>query len=46
MVNAGKIDPEKINPHDVCYQCSKHGPDFLFGKLRIEDFIDEPHFHN
>ena len=32
------IDIETINPHDLCYQCSKHGADFLFGKLRIKDF--------
>ena len=22
------IDLETINPHELCYQCSKHGPDF------------------
>ena len=22
------IDSETINPHDLCYQCYKHGPDF------------------
>ena len=38
------IDPETINSHDLCYECSKHGPDCLFGKLRINDFNDEPHF--
>ena len=25
----GVIGPEKINPHDFCYQCYKHDPDFL-----------------
>ena len=35
-----------INPCDFCYQCSKHFPDCLFGKLRIKDFNDEPHFPN
>ena len=32
-----------MNPHDLCHQCSKHGPDCVFGKLRIKDFDDEPH---
>ena len=40
------IDPETINPHDFCYQCSKHGPDCLFIKLSIKYFNDEPHFPN
>ena len=31
----GVIDPKTINPHDLCYHCSKYVPDFLFGKLRI-----------
>ena len=38
------IDPETINPHEFCYECSKHGPDFCLGKLLIKDFNDEPHF--
>ena len=25
---SGVIDPETINPRDLCYQCSKHGPDY------------------
>ena len=33
-----------MNPYDLCYQCSKHGPDCLSGLLRIKVFIDEPHF--
>ena len=41
---SGVIDPETINPHELCYQCSKYGPDCLFGKLRIKYFNDEPHF--
>ena len=41
---SGLIDTETINPHDLYYQCSKHGPDFLFRKMRIEDFNDELHF--
>ena len=41
---SGVIDPETINPCDLCYQCFKNGPDFLFGKFRIKDFNDEPHF--
>ena len=40
----GVIDQKKINPHDLCYQCSKYGPDFLFVKLIIRDSIDEPFF--
>ena len=40
----GVIDPEAINLNKLCYQCSKHGPDFLFGKFVIKDFIHEPHF--
>ena len=40
---SGVIDTEKINPHDLCYQWSKHDPYFLFGELRIKDFNDEPH---
>ena len=43
---SGVTDPETINPHDFCYQFSKHSPDFLFGKLCIKDFNDEPHFPN
>ena len=41
---SGLIDSETIYPRDLCYQCSKQDPDFLFGKLRIKDFNDEPHF--
>ena len=26
------------------YQCSKYGPDFLFGKLKIRDSRDEQQF--
>ena len=40
---SGVVDPETINPHDLCYQCSKYGPNLLFVKLRIKDFNDEPH---
>ena len=43
---SGVIDPETINPHDLCYQCSKHGTYFLLGKWKIKDFNDEPHFPN
>ena len=42
--SSGVIDPETINPHDLCNQCSKHRTDCLFGKLRIRGFNDEPHF--
>ena len=41
---SGVIDQQKINPHDLCYKCSKDGPEFLFGKLRIRDYRDEPCF--
>ena len=40
----GVIDQKKINPRDLCHQCSKDGPDFLFGMLIIRDSIDEPCF--
>ena len=33
-----------MNPHDLCYQCYKHGTDFLFGKSRIKYFNDEPQY--
>ena len=36
----------KIKPHDLCYQCSKHGPDCLFGNLRIKNFNYETPFPN
>ena len=42
----GVIDQETININDLCYQCYKHGPDCLFGKLRMNNFNDEPHFPN
>ena len=41
---SGVIDQEKINPHDLCYECSKYVPDFLSGKLRIINYRKEPHF--
>ena len=44
ILMSGIIDPETINPHDLCYQCSKHGPDCLFCRLMIKDFNDEPNF--
>ena len=44
ITRSGVIDHKKINPHDLCYQRSKDGPDFLFCKLRIRDSIDERHF--
>ena len=40
---SGVIDPETINTHYLCYQCSKHGQDVLLGKLRIKGCNDEPH---
>ena len=44
ITRSGVIDQKKINPHDLCYRCSKDGPDFLFGKLRVRGSIDEPRF--
>ena len=41
---SGVIDQQTINPHDLCYQCSKDTPEFLSGKLIIRDCIDEPCF--
>ena len=41
---SGLIDPETINPHKLRYKSLKHAPDCLFGKLRIKDFNDVPHF--
>ena len=40
----GVIDKNTINPHDLYYQCSKDGPDFLFVKLGIRDCGYEPLF--
>ena len=40
----GAIYQKIINPHELCYQCSKDGPDFLFGKLIIRDSRYEPCF--
>ena len=37
---SGVIDKQTINSQDLCYQCSKHGPCFLFDKLRIMDSRD------
>ena len=38
------VDQKTINCYDFCYQCSKYGPDFLFGNFRIRDCKDEPCF--
>ena len=38
------IYQKTVNPHDLCYQCSKYGPEYLFGKLRIRDCRDKPYF--
>ena len=35
------IDPKIVNNNGFCYQCSKDGPDFLFGKLVSRDKIYE-----
>ena len=42
--SSGVIDQQTMNTHYLCYQCSKYGPDFLFGNLRIRDCKDEPCF--
>ena len=39
---SGVINQETINPHDLCYQCSKYGPDVLFCKLRIRSSRYDP----
>ena len=44
ITSSGVINPETINPHDFFHECSKHGPDFVFGKLRIKAFSHEPYF--
>ena len=41
---SGTIDKKTINHHDFHYQCSKDGPEFLFGNLKIRDCKDEPYF--
>ena len=41
---SGIIDPEIVNPDDLCYQCQKNGPDIFDGKLMNKYFNDEPHF--
>ena len=33
-----------MNPHELCYQCFKDGPEFLFGKLRMKDSRYKPNF--
>ena len=38
------IYQQTINTHDLCYQCSKYGSEFLFYKLTIRSSRDEPHF--
>ena len=37
-------DTETVITHDLCYRCSKYGPDYLFGKLSIKYSNDTPHF--
>ena len=44
ITRSGAIDKETINPHDLCYWCSKYVPEFLFGKFRIIDSRNEPYF--
>ena len=44
ITGSGLIDPETINNSDLCYHYYKRGPDFLLGKLRINDINDEPKF--
>ena len=44
ITRSGVIDQEKINLSDLCYQCYRFVSEFLFGKLRIRDYREEPHF--
>ena len=41
---SGVIDQQTINPHDLCYKCSKDTPESLFVKFRKRDFRDESYF--
>ena len=41
---SGVIDEQTINTNWLCYQCSKYGSDFLFGKFRIRNSRDKPYF--
>ena len=41
---SGVIDQQTIDPHYLCYQCSKDSQEFLFGKQRIRDPRYEPYF--
>ena len=38
------INHKSINHRDLFHHCSKDGPYFLFGKLRIRDYRYEPCF--
>ena len=40
----GVTGQETINHHDLCYQFSKDGSDFLFGRFGIMDSRDKTHF--
>ena len=44
ILRSGVTYIETINSHDLCYQSSKYGTYCLYGKSRIKDFNDEPHF--
>ena len=39
ITRCGVIYQQTINPHGLCYQCSKDGPEFLLVKSRIRDSI-------
>ena len=41
---SGIFDQKTIHQNDFSYQCSKDGPDFVLGNLRIRDIKDEPYF--
>ena len=41
---SGVIYQETINPRYLFYQCSKDGPNFLFGTLSTRDYRYKPHF--
>ena len=44
ITSTGVIDQIIINTRELCYQCSKHDPNFLSGKFRIRDYRYKPCF--
>ena len=41
---SGVIDKKMINTHDLCYQCCKDSPEYLFGNLSMRDCKYEAYF--